>query len=120
MIPGDAVVSADYRMVTHLTHRVEVYEFPNPFYVLNWGGRPTGTAMPDIEARVQYVLVSRGADARSQLVLQRVLDSGDFESIFDREGLRLLKRARSAAAVPGINGIGGAPQASVARRQSQT
>ncbi|MCL5736956.1 MAG: DUF2079 domain-containing protein [Actinobacteria bacterium] len=62
MIPAEAVVSADYHLVTHVDHRVEVYEFPNPWYLLNWAGGVTGRSLPDRVARVQYLLVSRQWD----------------------------------------------------------
>ncbi len=36
-IPRDAVVSADYTLVPHLTHRRAIYVAPNPFSAVNWG-----------------------------------------------------------------------------------
>ncbi|MFN2375210.1 MAG: DUF2079 domain-containing protein [Candidatus Binatia bacterium] len=36
-IPADAVVSAHYTLVPHLSHRRGIYLFPNPFEVSEWG-----------------------------------------------------------------------------------
>ena len=48
LIPDRAVVSADLRFVTQIDHRLEIYEFPNPWYGLNWGAEtPTGSPCPD-------------------------------------------------------------------------
>ena len=100
MIPADAVVAAEYRLVTQVDHRVEVYEFPNPWYLLNWGsGHNLGKSLPERVARVQYVLVSHVLDLRSQKVLDLVIASGDFQTVFDRDNVLLLKRTRPAAAL---------------------
>lgn len=37
VVPDDAAVSATYNLVPHLTHRVTIYEWPNPWIVGNWG-----------------------------------------------------------------------------------
>jgi len=33
LIPADATVSASSRFLTHLTHRPEIYFYPNPFRI---------------------------------------------------------------------------------------
>lgn len=49
-IPKDAVVSADYSLVPHLSHRRRIYMFPNPFRASNWGIRDAHTHDPsDVE-----------------------------------------------------------------------
>src|SRR6266498_3711439 len=37
MIPADAPVSAQFNLVPQLSHRVKIFEFPNPFRAANWG-----------------------------------------------------------------------------------
>ena len=37
LVKPDDGVTATYYIVPHLTHRVHIYEFPNPFIVTNWG-----------------------------------------------------------------------------------
>lgn len=93
MIPKDAVVSADYHYVTRLTHRVEVYEFPNPWYTRNWGADAgNGRILPDRVARVEYVLASTTMEARCQAVLDEILQSGEFTVLLDDCGVILLRR----------------------------
>jgi uncharacterized membrane protein len=36
-IPSDASVSAHHRLTPHLSHRTEIYQFPNPFRILLYG-----------------------------------------------------------------------------------
>ncbi len=98
MIPADAVVAADFHYVTQMDHRVEIYEFPNPWYLLNWGsGHNIGQTLPERVASVEYVLVSRTLNPRSQSVLNLIMESGHFETAFDRDGVLLLKRSQPGA-----------------------
>jgi uncharacterized membrane protein len=93
MIPDNAVLSADYRFITHCDHRVEIYEFPNPFSSYNWGDKSEkGETLVERAARVEYVLVSSTLDERSSEVFQDLMDSNSFRVIFDRGGVILLKR----------------------------
>lgn len=99
LIPPDAVVSADYHVVTHLDHRVEIYEFPNPFLVTNWGdGSLTGQSLPDRAARVRYVLVFRDMEARSLGALNKLMASGEFRITYEQNGVVLLERSEQKAA----------------------
>jgi uncharacterized membrane protein len=93
LIPADAVVAADYHFVTHLDHRVEIYEFPNPFAQRNWAdGRSTGQPLPDRIARVQYVIALRDQEKALRSVLDQVMASGEFRTIYDLDGVVLLQR----------------------------
>jgi uncharacterized membrane protein len=97
LIPDNAVVSADYHFVTQVAHRVEVYEFPNPWFTRNWGSDAgNGQELPERVARVEYVLASSGAESRSRDVLERIMESGEFATIFEREGILVLKRVKMA------------------------
>lgn len=53
-IPADAVVSAHYTLVPHLSHRRGIYLFPNPFEVREWG--IAGENPHDPES-VEYIFV---------------------------------------------------------------
>ncbi len=53
-IPDDASVSASYDFVSHLSHRITIYMFPNPFRVNLYGIDDKGVH-PD--RRVDYVLL---------------------------------------------------------------
>jgi uncharacterized membrane protein len=94
LIPPDAVVSVDFSLVTHLDHRVEIYEFPTPFLSVNWGDRrTTGESLAERAATVEYVLLSQGMNAQSRTVFERLTASGELNTIFDQEGWVLLARA---------------------------
>jgi hypothetical protein len=58
-IPKDAVVSAHYALVPHLSHRRGIYMFPNPFRPSNWGIAGENTHDPQA---VEYIVLrnSRG------------------------------------------------------------
>lgn len=53
-IPADAVVSAHYTLVPHLSHRRGIYLFPNPFEVREWG---IAGENPHDPVSVDYILV---------------------------------------------------------------
>lgn len=93
LIPPNAVVSADSTIAMHLDHRLEVYEFPNPWYLRNWGaGDNTGQSLPARAARVTYVLVPRSLRWVSQPVYTNLLTTGEFRVIYDHQGVLLLER----------------------------
>lgn len=93
LIPPDAVVAADYRFVTRLDHRVEIYEFPNPWAQRNWAdGKSNGRPLPDRIARVQYVIALRDQEKALQPVLDQVMASGEFRTVYDQDGVVLLQR----------------------------
>ncbi len=59
----------------------------------NWGGG--GVSDEEMSARsdrVEYVLVSRGLESLPQRVYDEIEASGDFETIFDRDAVVLLRR----------------------------
>jgi len=54
MIPKNASVSARYDLLPHLTHRNEIYNFPNPFKAHYWG---TWTTEPPL-VYVDYIFIT--------------------------------------------------------------
>jgi uncharacterized membrane protein len=63
-IPGDAVVSAHYRLTPHLAHRTEIYQFPTPFRAVLYGadGNVDGPRLEDRAERVEYVMLPTSPD----------------------------------------------------------
>jgi uncharacterized membrane protein len=95
LIPEDAVVSADYHLVTQIDHRREIYEFPNPWIRVNWNNRAeTDQELEQRAARVQYVLVLSQLESKSAEAYEEIMDSGDFVMIFNQEGVVLLRRSQ--------------------------
>jgi uncharacterized membrane protein len=91
--PSDGV-SADYSAVPHLTHRDTIYTFPNPWQNKNYGTSPTARGDP---AKVKWLFVDTAElpPGDFDLVLYRsILDSGEFATRLDRDGVVLLERVK--------------------------
>jgi uncharacterized membrane protein len=89
--PG-APVSAQYNLVPHLGHRVEVYEFPNPFRAVNWG--LTGDEHPQATLeRLRFVVVQRDLlGEQDQELVDRLRTDPAWRTVLDREGVLVLER----------------------------
>jgi hypothetical protein len=81
-IPDDASVSAQYRIAAHLTHRTEIYQFPNPFRVVLYGPDISweNTRLQARADRIDYIVL---------LVDESVENQRDFEQI--REAFTLVR-----------------------------
>jgi uncharacterized membrane protein len=87
--PSDAVVSATYNLLPHLTHRPEIYSFPNPWRSMNFGvdGEPHRSGR-----RVDWLVVDRGVfDEPTRALFQRLVTSGPFR-VVDEEGTYVVAR----------------------------
>ena len=91
LVPGDASVTATYRIVPHLTHRPEVYSWPNPWMAANWGINDHNTR--DFN-RVDYLVIDRGmvTDDPYKDLLRRIEESPCYANIFDQDKVVVLKR----------------------------
>ncbi len=104
-IPADAPVSALYNFDTHLAHRQEIYEWPNPWIPLNWGVEPGRGRQAD-PSSPQYLVLDRATtfgdtatrtDSQAQdLELFTYLTTHEFTIIFDQDGVVLAQRRRPA------------------------
>ena len=89
MIPDDASVSATYYLVPHMTHRREIYEWPNPWQLVNWG--LSGEAAPD-PLSVDYVVLDQTLAQEPELFEQLTGPAGDFDIILDDDFVVVLER----------------------------
>ncbi len=92
LVPDGAPVSAQYNLVPHLAHRVEVYEFPNPFRAVNWG--LAGDEHPqEASERLRFVVVQRDllGDQDRQL-LDRLQHDPAWRTVLDRQNVVVLER----------------------------
>lgn len=93
LIPDDAVVSARSRFTTHLSHREEIYDYPCPFFAVNWGdGSLRGVRLPEAD-RVEYVLERPDRISGPAAEIWPTLAADGFVEVFSKEGVVLLKRA---------------------------
>jgi uncharacterized membrane protein len=91
VVPSNASVSAIYNLVPHLTHRVHIYEFPNPWRARNWGdGRREGERL-GVADEIEYVVVPDQMDTEEQSVVNDLV-AGDYSIIHNRDGYVVLER----------------------------
>jgi hypothetical protein len=92
LIPDDAVVAARSRLVTHLTHRRQVYDFPTPFSASYWGDASLdGQRLPEADD-VEFVLeVPDRLSGKAGEIFPQLGDEG-FREVFSRDGVVLLQR----------------------------
>lgn len=100
-IPSGAPVSALYNFDTHLAHREDIYEWPNPWIPLNWGVKPGEGRQPDPTSPRYIVLdretafgnpATRSASQAQDLELFTHLTTHEFTIIFERNGVVLAQR----------------------------
>ncbi len=96
LVPAGAGVTATYNLVPHLTHRVHVYEFPNPWVVTNWGVH--GERPPD-PATVDYLVLDTTLDGEEQPLYERLTGAGgEFAVVFASDGIVVARRVRAGPA----------------------
>ena len=91
MVPADAGVSASYDVVPHMSHRVDIYDWPEPFVTVSWGMK--GSPPPDPD-RVDYIVVDSTARMpKTDGVFESLTaPTGDFEVVFEEGPISLAKR----------------------------
>jgi len=92
LVADGAPVSAQYNLVPHLGHRVEVYEFPNPFRAVNWGldGDEHPPAALD---RLRFVVVQRDLlGEQDRELLDRLQTDPAWRTLLDRQEVVVLER----------------------------
>jgi len=101
-VPAGAGVSTTYYLVPHLTHRVAVYEFPNPWVQANWGIK--GERAP-LTASVDWLVLDRTLVGDQAGLLGRLVrPGGEFAAQFDKDGILVARRVRPPAAAKGPPG----------------
>jgi uncharacterized membrane protein len=88
LIPPDASVSASPHLVTHLTHRERIFEFPNPFELEYWGVND-GSNPPSKD--VDYVFISKSSiPPEHRIILDFLVSEGLFMKLYDDSGKTIL------------------------------
>jgi uncharacterized membrane protein len=92
LVGPDAPVSAQFNLVPHLSRRVEVYEFPNPFRAVNWGLAGDEHPQETLE-RLQFVVVQRDLlGEQDRELLDRLQADPAWRTALDRQGVVVLQR----------------------------
>lgn len=92
-IPPDASVSAFHSATPHIAHREEIYQFPNPFRIVQFGTDLSleGTRDQSRAERVDYVLIPIAIDEQTQTdwdLLAPAFDEvirNDYWMLFERD-----------------------------------
>ena len=93
LIPGDAVVSAFYTYVPHLSHREPDLPVPQPFSTHDYGtsgqaGEDGGRRLPEAD-RVEYVVVPTALDHQPKCIFEQIRK--DFDVVYEAGAVTLLK-----------------------------
>jgi uncharacterized membrane protein len=92
LVDEGAPVSAQYNLVPHLGHRVEVYEFPNPFRAANWGLAGDEHPQRALEG-LRFVVVQRDLLGKQDQELLDLLQADPaWRTVMDRQEVVVLER----------------------------
>ena len=91
-IPGDASVSASYQLLPHLSHRTEIYDWPNPFTPAVWGNDDCDH-LPDPRT-IDYVILDRSqiGTGNQQLFEAMMKPDGPFKAVFQDDNVVVAHR----------------------------
>jgi len=91
VVPADAGVSASYDIVPHMSHRVDIYDWPEPFAKVGWGMKGSPPPRPE---RVDYIVLDTTARMpKTDGVFERLTGpSGDFEVVYEADSIFVAKR----------------------------
>lgn len=94
LVPDDASVTATYALGPHLSHRDQIYDWPNPWVPAYWGNDDTDR-LPDPTA-IDYLVLDRVHVGEQQrpLVDALVGPGGEFEVLLDRDDVLVARRIR--------------------------
>jgi len=95
MVPAGVGVSATYNVVPHLSHRDQIYTWPNPWIRSYYG--TSATQPPESPRSVQYVVLATSNDVSlaDELLLRRLTKpGGPFRIVLQENEAVLAKRVR--------------------------
>lgn len=95
LVPDDASVTATFALVPHLSHRDEIYDWPNPWVPSYWGNNDT-YRLPN-PSEIDYVVLDtfHVGEAQQELLDQLVGPDGEFEVLLDRDGVVVGRRPQA-------------------------
>ena len=92
LVPPKASVAATYTLLPHLSHREQIYDWPNPWVPSYWGN-DDGYRLPD-PAAIQYIVLDRTqvGPAQEALVESFIAPDGPYEVLFNQDDVLVGKR----------------------------
>ena len=93
MVPDGASVTATYGLLPHLSHREQIYDWPNPFQASYWGNDDT-YRLPD-PSTIDYLVIDRQQVGAAQKGLLAQLTDGDpYRILYDRQDVVVAQRVK--------------------------
>jgi uncharacterized membrane protein len=92
LVPDDASVTATYALLPHLSHRTQIYDWPNPWVAAYWGN-DDGFRLPD-PSTIDYIVLDRqqvGA-AQKSLVASLISPNGQYDVLLDKDDILVARR----------------------------
>jgi uncharacterized membrane protein len=95
-VPDDASVTSTYGILPHLSHREQIYDWPNP-WKMAYFGNDDGYRLPD-PSEIEYIILDRRnvGEAEQPLVDSLIAPGGEFEVLFDQDDILVARRVRDA------------------------
>jgi hypothetical protein len=92
LVPDNASVSATYTLLPHLSHREQIYDWPNPWVPSYWGN-DDGYRLPD-PSTIDYIVLDRTqvGPAQQALVASFIAPGGPYEVLLDADDVLVAKR----------------------------
>ncbi|MFW2335568.1 DUF2079 domain-containing protein [Ilumatobacter sp.] len=93
LVPDDVSVTATYTMGPHLSHREQIYDWPNPWVPSYWGNDDT-YKLPD-PSEIDYIVIDRQQVGVEQqdLLAGLIEPGGEYELLFDVDDVVVARRA---------------------------
>ena len=79
IVPTNPSVSATFHIDDHMTHRVLIYEYPNPWVVTNWG---ISLRHPPNPAKVDWLVLDTRATGNQPALYQALIVKREFDVVF--------------------------------------
>jgi hypothetical protein len=93
MVPDGVSVTASYGLLPHLSHREQIYDWPNPFEPSYWGNNDT-YRLPD-PSTIEYLVIDRQQVGEAQKELLAQLTDGDpYRILYDSQDVVVAKRVK--------------------------
>jgi uncharacterized membrane protein len=92
LVPSNVSVAATYTLLPHLSHRSQIYDWPNPWVPSYWGN-DDGYRLPD-PSTIQYLVIDRTQVGSAQVPLldSLIAPGGPYEVLFDADEVVVARR----------------------------
>jgi uncharacterized membrane protein len=92
LVPDGVSVAATYSLGPHLSHREQIYDWPNPWVPAYWGNDDTHR-LPD-PSEIDYIVLDKNhvGPEQQQLLVDLVGPDGEFEVLFDESDVVVGRR----------------------------